>query len=244
MNKKSMLKSPSFALLIAPILLLTQPAQVHAIDITNGSFEDGFSNWTTTGQTTVKGANFGLAPVDGNYQAVLETLQDETGINSSDLENLLGLSSVSLTSLGAVEGSAIKQNITVNAGDVLTFSWNFLTDEVSADPNYNDFAFFSISNINQLANTYDATFFSFSLLAQETGYQSYIYNFTTDGTYTLVFGVVDVGDTTVNSALLVDNVKLTPVPEPITMLGTLMGAGFGYAAKKRFSPQQKKAKLK
>ncbi|MBD2362419.1 PEP-CTERM sorting domain-containing protein [Anabaena minutissima FACHB-250] len=69
-------------------------------------------------------------------------------------------------------------------------------------------------------------------------------NFTTAGTYTLGFGVVDVGDTTVNSALLVDNVKLTPVPEPTTMFGILMGMGFGYAAKLRFSPQQKKPKLK
>ncbi|WP_414579486.1 PEP-CTERM sorting domain-containing protein [Anabaena sp. CCY 9402-a] len=41
-----------------------------------------------------------------------------------------------------------------------------------------------------------------------------------------------------------DNVKLTPVPEPTTMFGILMGMGFGYAAKLRFSPQQKKAKLK
>ncbi|HIK03605.1 MAG TPA: PEP-CTERM sorting domain-containing protein [Trichormus sp. M33_DOE_039] len=238
-----MLKWSSLALGIATVFLITNQEKVQAIVI-NGSFEDGFNWWTTTGQTTVEDSSFGVEPADINYQAVLETLQDETGINSSALEEFLELSSGDLTSLGAVEGSAIKQTITVNAGDVLTFSWNFLTDDDSGDQNYNDFAFFSLSNVNQLANTYDATILSFSDLAQQTGYQSYSYNFTTAGTYTLGFGVVDVGDTTVNSALLVDNVKLTPVPEPTTMLGILMGMGFGYAAKMRFSPQQKKAKLK
>ncbi|MBD2255012.1 PEP-CTERM sorting domain-containing protein [Nostoc parmelioides] len=238
-----MLKWSSLALAIATIFLITNQEKVQAISINNGSFETGdFSNWDTTGQATVEGSSFNVAPADGTYQAVLETLQDETGISSSDLETFLGLSSGSLT--GSVEGSAIKQTITVNAGDVLTFYWNFLTDEVSADPDFNDFAFFSVSNINQLANTYDATVFSFSRLAQQTGYQPYTYNFTTAGIYTLGFGVIDVGDTTVNSALLVDNVELTPVPEPVTMFGILIGAGFGYAAKMRFSPQQKKAKLK
>lgn len=247
-----MLKWSSLALAIATVFLITNQEKVQAISINNGSFETGdFSNWDTIGSTDINvgitptvetATEFGITPTHGTYQAVLETLQDETGVNSSTLEQFLGLSSGSLT--GAVEGSAIKQTITVNAGDKLTFSWNFLTNEVPANAEYNDFAFFSLSNINQLANTYDATFFSFSRLAQQTGYQPYTYNFATAGTYTLGFGVVDVGDTTVNSALLVDNVKLTPVPEPTTMLGILMGMGFGYAAKMRFSPQQKKAKLK
>ncbi|WP_236143716.1 hypothetical protein [Nostoc sp. CMAA1605] len=52
---------------------------------------------------TVETANeFGVTPAHGTYQAVLETLQDETGSNSSNLETFLGLSSGSLTSLGAI----------------------------------------------------------------------------------------------------------------------------------------------
>ncbi|MBD2253965.1 PEP-CTERM sorting domain-containing protein [Nostoc parmelioides] len=249
-----MLKWSSLALVIATAFLITNQEKVHAISINNGSFETGnFSNWETVGSTdinvgitpTVETAEeFGVTPINGTYQAVLETLADTTGINSAALETFLGLSSGSLTSLEAEEGSAIKQVITVNAGDKLTFSWNFLTNQVPADPTYNDFAFFSITGVTQLANTNSLTTFSFSRLAEETGYQPYTYNFTTAGTYTLGFGVVDVGDTTVNSALLVDNVELTPVPEPTTMLGILMGIGFGYAAKMRFSPQQKKANLK
>jgi hypothetical protein len=44
----------------------------------------------------------------------------------------------------AIEGSAIKQTFTANAGQTLSFSWNFLTNESvgnDANPNFNDFAF-------------------------------------------------------------------------------------------------------
>jgi hypothetical protein len=68
-------------------------------------------------------------------------------------------------------------------------------------------------------------------LAKETGYQPYSHTFTSGGTYTLGFGVVDVdltgnGDTTVNSALLIDNIKVTnsstTVPEPSVIFGLLI----------------------
>ncbi|WP_414579482.1 hypothetical protein [Anabaena sp. CCY 9402-a] len=176
-----MLKWSRLALAVATVFLIINQKNVQGIVI-NGSFEDGFNGWTTTGQTTVEDNDFLVAPAAGTYQAVLETLQDETGISGSDLETFLGLSSESLN-LGVFEGSAIKQVITVNAGDKLTFSWNFLTDEEEPNADFNDFAFFSLSNVNRLADTYDTTTFSFSRLAKETGYQPYTYNFTTAGTY-------------------------------------------------------------
>ncbi|MCZ8226538.1 MAG: PEP-CTERM sorting domain-containing protein, partial [Microcystis sp. LE19-84.1B] len=62
--------------------------------------------------------------------------------NASNLQSFLSLSGNQLSNLFVTEGSAIKQTITANAGDILSFSWNFLTDEDAADVDYRDFAFF------------------------------------------------------------------------------------------------------
>jgi hypothetical protein len=224
------------------------PAKIAQSAVLNGSFETGnFSNWdtTATGQTTVEDLGFGVTPTQGDYQAVLQTCFYDANSQACDdgqslsdantLESFLGLSTDYLSNLGVTEGSAIKQSITVNNGDILTFDWNFLTDEDSANTNYNDFAFFTVNNtLISLANI-ESTFNivpSFSHLAKETGYQPFSYTFTSAGTYTLGFGVVDVdreggGDTSVNSALLVDNVNVEPIPEPFTILGTLTALGFG-----------------
>jgi hypothetical protein len=64
------------------------------------------------------------------------------------------------------------------------------------------------------------------------------------GNYILGFGVVDVdktggGDNTINSALLVDNIKLTnnsevaKVPEPDTLLGLLLTLGLASKCKRQ-----------
>ena len=224
-----MFKFLSFAV-VSVVGLTVAPATVSAA-VLNGDFETGdFSNWITTGQTTVEDFSFGVTPADGNYQAVLETLQDQTTVSSSEIESFLGLSTGSLTAGGVIEGSAIKQTIVASSGDVLSFSWNFLTDQTPPDSTFNDFAFFSLSNtVSSLADTFTPTSISFSRLFQETGYQAYSYTIPVAGTYTLGFGVVDVGDTAVNSALLIDNVnvKLQPVPESMnsTAVATAMALG-------------------
>jgi hypothetical protein len=232
-----MFKRP-FLILVTAIgcgLATTETVQAFAV---NGGFETGnYSDWQTIGQTTVEGSGFGVTPVEGTYQAVLETLQDTLpGASGSDLETFLGLNSGDLTNLNVVEGSAIKQDITVNAGDVLVFSWNFLTDQNPPDSTYNDFAFFTLSTTSTtLADTFSPLMTSFSRLSYEyqTGYQPYSYTFATGGTYTLGFGVVDVGDDTVNSALLVDRISTQAIPEPLTILGSATAIGFGAWFKRR-----------
>jgi hypothetical protein len=239
-----MFKLPTLALITVAGLMVSS-AEASRAAIVNGSFETGnFAGWDTTGQTSVETSAFGVMPVNGNYQAVLQTCifigacdDNQSLTNASGLESFLGLSSSELSNLGVTEGSAIKQSVNVNAGDILSFSWNFLTDEVPANTDYNDFAFFTLNNsLYSLADT-QASFPvnpSFSHLAKETGYQTYTISIPIAGIYTLGFGVVDVdetsgGDTTVNSALLVDNVKLTSaaakVPEPDTILGLLLILG-------------------
>lgn len=222
-----MFKISSLTLTTALALLLVPPQIVHAVTL-NGSFETGnFDNWATSGQTSVEDSGFGVTPTDGDKQATLQTLQDSTGTTASEIETFLGLSTGTLTNQGATEGSAITQTITANAGDTLSFSWNFLTDQ-DPDPTFNDLAFFTL-NSNLTENTNIPNTASFSILAKETEYQSFSYTISSSGTYTLGFGIVDRGDTTVNSALLVDNVQIqaSAVPEPMTILGSFAALGFG-----------------
>jgi hypothetical protein len=84
-----MLKSLTFTLTTALSLVTASTTMVQAA-VLNGSFETGdFANWISTGQTSVETSDFGVAPTDGTYQAVLETLQDKTEVTASDLESFL-----------------------------------------------------------------------------------------------------------------------------------------------------------
>jgi Ca2+-binding RTX toxin-like protein len=121
-------------------------------------------------------------------------------------------------------GSALKLNpITVQAGDVVSFNWDFLTNEGTPNPFANDFAFFSITRsalvfdtsalVFELADTNSAFVLSPTPFNEETGYQTFEYKFTTAGTYTVAVGTVSVGDINqvndpTESGLLVDNLNI------------------------------------
>lgn len=246
-----MFKLPTLTLIAVAGLLASNPEASPAA-IVNGSFETGnFSNWNTSGQTSVETSSFQVKPANGSYQAVLQTCvfvgacdDNQSLTNASDLESFLGLSGNELSNLSVVEGSAIKQTITANAGDILSFSWNFLTDEDAADVDYRDFAFFTLNNtLYSLADTQSSFPInpSFSHLTKETGYQPYTIPILVTGDYILGFGVVDVdktggGNATGNSALLVDDIKLTngaKVPEPDTIFGLLLTLGLASKCKRK-----------
>jgi len=238
-----MFKLPTLTLITVASLLASNLEASHAA-VVNGSFETGnFSDWIPSGQASVETSSFGVTPVNGNYQAVLQTClfigacdDSQPLTNANNLQLFLGLSGNELSNLFVTEGSAIKQDITANAGDIFSFSWNFLTDEDAADVDYNDFAFFTLNNtLYSLADTQSSFPVnpSFSHLTKETGYQTYTITISVSGDYILGFGVVDVdktggGNAAVNSALLVDNIKLTniaKVPEPDTLFGLLLTLG-------------------
>jgi Tol biopolymer transport system component len=188
--------------------LQTYPAHV---TIQNGEFESGdFSGWNAAGVASVQGASYGTPPSVGGYQALL--VNGSEAISAAEIEGHLGLASGTLGSLGngtAREGSVLWQTITVEAGSTLTFDWNFLTDESLPSGNHNDFAFVSITpaglGVTELADTgYQAFADSLTDFRSETGYSQFQYTFATTGTYVVGVGVVDAGDTKVDSAVLVD----------------------------------------
>jgi hypothetical protein len=226
--------------LLGLVLLLGLARPAAADPIVNGGFESGnFSGWQTTGDASVVGASIGSSPTQGAFQAFLTTASQQGDFNNfsgtdavvaSTLESFLGLAPGSLGT--AVEGSAIKQTITANAGEVIRFDYKFLTTEGSN----NDFAFVTLPALSTLADTTTGPFFSSAVIldpvfgdpTQETAFGTFSFTIPVTGTYTLGIGVVDQTDEFIPSGLLIDNAVLAQpgqvVPEPSSL------ALFGLAA--------------
>jgi hypothetical protein len=199
--------------------------------LSNGSFESGFSGWMTGGNVSIQTSAFGVNPTQGLNQALATTydlnppgtLPLEVGVVGG-LEDFLGLpltnpsifDDPSNPTTGiAREGSVLKQTLNVQAGDVLTLDWNFLSNDTL------DYGFILLEDVNNLNSVTFNDLFRLNNptlplpagnpFAQQTGYQPFSYTFATGGTYLLaVGGVVDLNDFDGNSGTLVDNIVLTP----------------------------------
>ena len=155
--------------------------------VMNGGFESGAfgPGWTSIGATDVKSvATFAGTPTgSGTFHALMDTSTSGGpngggAVSDVALETFLGLAVGTLDALSAgdvTEGSAIKQTLTVSAGDSLSFDWNFLTNEDTPDF-FNDMAFYSITDGTGavlIADTFSAGFSgSGTVFDEETGYNS------------------------------------------------------------------------
>lgn len=127
----------------------------------------------------------------------------------------------------ATEGSVYKlDNIAINAGDTLSFDWAFYTNEPASGA-MKDAAYFSVLNhITALIATADGVNGDPGL----SGYRAattgmFSRTFANAGTYSLVFAVVDTDDVVNSSALAINNLAVTPVPEPRDWMLMLAGVG-------------------
>lgn len=234
--------------LLHPLLvgaaIAASAAGAKAQQIDNGGFEAGLTGWAVFGDASLQGG----AP-EGLSQLWLTTAsateQDDfplaagalnrSGIGAlvvgspGGLESAVGLPPTALdpdlaNGIVAFEGSAASRSVSANAGDALSFSWNFGTSDSFAD-----YAFFVVDGqAFTLADTSQALLpTSFLGNGFETGVATYIHVFANAGPHQISFGVVDVGDFGVTSTLAIDNVQISPVPEapaPVMLFAGLAAA--------------------
>ncbi|MDP3538853.1 MAG: FxDxF family PEP-CTERM protein [Azonexus sp.] len=222
----------------------------NALAVTNGNFAQSpaLTGWTILGDAA---RNFGGAVLTTASFDYEDDFPDAAGTynisgNAAAMVGVLGgveqfaglaLGALDLNGNTAYEGSVIKQSFTVAAGDKLSFDWNFYTNE-PLDNRLPDFAFVSIGgNLQTLAFAADATLASVPFdwtTGASTGTQGFTYTFMEAGTTTLAIGVVDANDFNMTSAVWIDNVTITPVPEPENYAMLLAGLGLmGLIARRR-----------
>jgi hypothetical protein len=137
-------------------------------------------------------------------------------VSDAAIEAFLGLAAGSIDGIStgnATQGSAMKTSFVAAAGDVITADWNFLTNENTPTNNgVNDLSFVSITVdgvLQVLANTQSGGFApSGTVFTDETGYNSFSHTMVGGGLVEIGFGVVDLGDTILDSGLLIDNVAV------------------------------------
>jgi len=213
------------------------PARSSQGGVVNGGFEMGIlTGWTLAGSGQATGSGIGVTPTEGIFQGYIETTGNFT-VSAPAVAASLGVTGPAISGLGAgvpVNGSGLSQNVIVSAGDTLTFDWNFLTDELSESPTFNDFGFFTISGAAYLlasrnSSTYDLVSPPAGFDGQ-TDWSTQTYTFPAAGAFTIGFGVFNVGDAGHNSVLLLDGISIS-VPEPSSLVLGIAGlVGIGLVA--------------
>lgn len=239
--------------LIPAVLMMAcaVPAQASLI---NGDFELGdLSGWDIIGNSQLTDASFMSGPLEGSYSGLVRSVNttSESGKESADdISTFLGLDSMALDDkfTAAADGAAFAQTFDAMAGDVIELTFRFLTSEFANEPEFNDTAFYSLTptsvvgddtNVHFLADTFtplsnsNATDYNL-----ETGVLTTDIVIMADGEYRIGFGVLNIFDDSVRSALMIDVATSSTnpsVPEPGTIaIWSVLGvAGFGYSLRRR-----------
>jgi hypothetical protein len=212
----------------------------NAMAVSNGSFTNGLNGWSALGDVNLQAGAILMTTASVDFEDDFPeaagafnasgTAAAETGVVGG-IEDFIGIAmgTLNVNENFAFEGSVLKQTFNVNAGDTLTFNWNFFTNETSSGA---DYAFVSINgNLTQLATPSNASSSSLPY-AYTTGFQTFSQTFDAASSITLAFGVVDVNDYNVTSALWFDNVAVVPEPETYAMF--LAGLGLmGFASRRK-----------
>jgi PEP-CTERM motif len=158
----------------------------------------------------------GIALAAGLIALYGRELRAQSAVPESQLETFLGLEQGALTGLNngpVMNGSAIQQMITVQAGATLSFDYTFMTNEPLSGglAQINPFAFVTTPQLIDFADTFSPLVPSPSPVpfANWTGSTSFSEVFATAGTYDLGIGIVNVTDNMYSSALLLDKFQLS-----------------------------------
>jgi len=247
LNRYSLSGYLSFSGFLLTALVVSVQANA---DVVNGSFENFYNGWTAVGPNSAVTSVAGVNPTDGSRMSFLNNGAGSLplGVHGFIIDSNLGLPAGSFSTLiqsvapNSTEGATLFQTFDLDDSTGLdceiTFDYNFLTNETLSVNRNNDFAFYSLfdGNGNLAAagavSVFTSTFVGASgAFASQTGWNTVtIGNLVGGQSYSLLFGVFDDVSTSVDSALLVDNIQVNCVPEPSSamMLGLATMSTFGF----------------
>jgi hypothetical protein len=195
-------------ILASALSLAAMQASAALSTVSNGSFENtsnGLTSYLARGSVQVvsslsDNAGYVYHAVDGDKFAVLDNSATQ-----------------STSKFGGTTGSILGKSVTLKKGEALSFSWAFLTSDYLP---YNDFSLFSSTATGNIKLGDVASVGDFS----SSGWKTFSWVANDNFTGTVNFVVSNAGDSSVQSRLLLDNLRVTaPVPEPETY--ALMGMG-------------------
>lgn len=228
-------------LIAAGLVLVSGAASAAAF---SDGFESDLNGWSAAGDVSNQGGYIALTTAsltevdDDPLPAGVFNFSGITAVEvgvADGLESRIGLAPGALDTADgfAYEGSAMWRELTVSAGDTLRFDWLFATSEPYVDP-LPDYAFLLVGDqIIRIADESDAPFPPTTPFRRDSNLSTFEYVFTQSGAVRLGFGIVDVGDYTATSALAIDNLSITPVPEPSGWALLLGGLGVIVASARR-----------
>lgn len=231
--------------IVVVILSVSINAQAKVFDC-GFELEPAFQGWETKGNVVVRNEDCGCIPTEGEKAALLRT-QDSpidfdfltAGMTSptpiSELFDFLGFSESELLNgsgqagLDLVQGAGLKTQATFQAGEMISFDWNFMTDE-KPGATHLDSAYVCIGDEHfLLADKNDAVLPAVQddYFAKETGYNKFVYTFTESGTFDIVFSVFNEKDahSSFQSGLCLDNIDIKPIPVPFSAMIMMLGLG-------------------
>jgi hypothetical protein len=229
--------------------VLTGVLLVSIFGIARAALVEGFESGTfsgseaTIGDASIKTSYFSINAAEGTHQLLLTNINNTHDAGYTNQSGSDAVSNASLATFFGVTSSLIRDGAATSqegsgftislgmltAGTTITLGYDFLTTEIQPDA-HNDFAFYTLtcnSGVSVIADTNSPllhpTTNGSNPFNLETGYQTFVINITTTGTYTLGLGVSDATTTDNPSGFLVDNLQVI-VPEPSTVGLGMAGA--------------------